>query len=69
MNLVDIERACKLAELAGTGIVLKADELRWLLDTQARLREQNAELLAVFEAAALDMIRDVIAKAHWRPNG
>ena len=51
MNLEDMERACKLAELAGTGIVLKSDELRWLLDTQACLRELNAELLEACEEA------------------
>ena len=36
LSLIDIERVCALAELANTGVTLRADELRGLLGDIAK---------------------------------
>lgn len=32
INIMAIENACRMAEIAGTGVTLTAEELRWLLN-------------------------------------
>jgi hypothetical protein len=39
LTLEQFDRDCKLAEWAGIGVTLKANELRWLLEANKLLRE------------------------------
>jgi hypothetical protein len=55
MNITDIDRACRLAEIAGggVGITLTAAELRFLLDI-------NAVMLAALEDARLWIVEAIL---------